>query len=168
MNNTRKGWWQRGFTFLKRTIIPMEVLRTLVRDITILTVFFTILQSEFDLLSREKEERQRIELFNALGSDSNLRLQPKTIEAFNNYLKPSEWINGDVYNTFKRQLPANSINIAINNASEGLQTQGAASEDPTQILVSTPTRGGRTRRQRSRRPRTQRKKQSKRRSYKYK
>jgi len=128
INTQRKTWWK--FNFFKRTIVPMEVLRTIVRDITILTVFFTILQSEFDLLSREKEENDRTRLFTAIATDSGIRFQPKTIEAFNNYFQSNTWINSGAFKVFKSQLPKNNLNIAINDSVEGIQRRGSEASNP--------------------------------------
>lgn len=146
INKQRKSWW--NFSFLKRTIVPMEVLRTLVRDITILTVFFTILQSEFDLLSREKEEQDRTALFKAIGTDSGIKFQPNTVQAFENYYKSNNWINSEVYKRFKSQLPKNNLNIAINDSTEGIKEHGTipdgASNPGTPTTPKTSTGGRRT------------------------
>jgi len=124
INAQRKTWWK--FSFFKRTIVPMEVLRTIVRDITILTVFFTILQSEFDLLSREKEEIDRTALFKAIASDSGIKFQPNTVQAFEQYYKSNNWMNSDAFRRFKTQLPVNNLNIAINDAKVGKDIHGPA------------------------------------------
>jgi hypothetical protein len=128
INTQRKTWWK--FNFFKRTIVPMEVLRTIVRDITILTVFFTILQSEFDLLSREKEEIDRTALFRAIASDSGIKFQPNTVQAFENYYKSNNWINSEVFKRFKDQLPKNNLNIAINDSQVGMITHGTDPSPP--------------------------------------
>jgi hypothetical protein len=138
IKNQRKAesssWFK--FSFLKRTIIPGEVLRTIVRDITILTVFFTILQSEFDLLSREKEEKDRVQLFSAIATDSGIKFQPNTVKAFEQYFKSNKWINSDVFKRFKSQLPANNLNIAINDASEGAASSGSNASNPFKPVTS--------------------------------
>jgi hypothetical protein len=130
-----KSWWG---NFFKRTIIPGEVLRTIVRDITILTVFFTILQSEFDLLSREKEEQDRTALFKAIGTDSGIKFQPNTVQAFENYYKSNNWINSDVFKRFKAQLPINNLNIAINDSIDGMKAHGIEPSPPPSNPASTP------------------------------
>lgn len=144
----RESWWNFGVGLFKRTIVPMEVLRTLVRDITILTVFFTILQSEFDLLSREKEEQDRTALFKAIGTDSGIKFQPNTVKAFENYYKSNNWINSEVYKRFKAQLPKNNLNIAINNSTEGMKNHGTIPDDVsnpgTPTTPKTSTGGRRT------------------------
>jgi hypothetical protein len=159
INKQRKSFW--NFSFFKRTVIPMEVLRTIVRDITILTVFFTILQSEFDLLSREKEEQDRTALFKAIGTDSGIKFQPNTVQAFENYYKSNNWINSEVYKRFKAQLPKNNLNIATNEATEGIKEHGTLPEDTSNPgTPTTPknTKGGR----RAGRRNTLKKRQSKR------
>jgi hypothetical protein len=131
----RKKWWT--ISFFKRTIVPMEVLRTIVRDITILTVFFTILQSEFDLLSREKEEKDRIALFDAIFSDSGIQFQPDTVKAFQNYSGSNQWMNGVAFKTFKAQLPKNNLNIAINDSEQGIKNHGTDPTLPSALSVNT-------------------------------
>jgi len=145
LNTQRKTWWK--FNFFKRTIAPMEVLRTIVRDITILTVFFTILQSEFDLLSREKEENDRTRLFTAIAKDSGIKFQPKTIEAFNNYFQSNNWIKSGAFKVFKSQLPKNNLNIAINDSVEGIQRHVSEDSNP-----GPPDLGGRRITRKSKKP----------------
>lgn len=127
VNQKKSSWGHWVYRIGTNAIIPVEVLRTIVRDITILTVFFTILQSEFDLLSREYDFNLKKNLFEGLRNDltgANL-LSEQTLSALNLYMK-DDWTTSPDYMTFKTQLPKTNLVAATAAAAVGATTQGTA------------------------------------------
>jgi len=128
VNQKKSSWGHWVYRIGTNAIIPLEVLRTIVRDITILTVFFTILQSEFDLLSREYEFNLKKNLFQGLRNDLtefNITLSEQTLSALNLYIK-DDWITSPEYTTFKTQLPKTNLANATAAAAVGATAQGTA------------------------------------------
>jgi len=155
VNQKKSSWGHWVYRIGTNAIIPVEVLRTIVRDITILTVFFTILQSEFDLLSREYDFNLKKNLFEGLRNDltgANL-LSEQTLSALNLYMK-DDWTTSPEYTVFKSQLPKTNLVAATAAAAVGATTQGTApNPNPeiaeTEVSVVNPLFGkGGTRRRR--------------------
>ena len=94
---------------IQRLVIPGELLRIIIRDVTILSIFFTILQSEFDLLVREYDAVQKKELLSVLSADASLSQPVK--DAFQKYLKTDSWLESDEYIRFKCNLPFNNLDV---------------------------------------------------------
>jgi len=94
---------------VQRLVIPAELLRIIIRDVTILSIFFTIMQSEFDLLVREYDAKQKKKLLDVIQSDSSLSGPVK--EAFGKYFKEDTWLDSDEYFRFKCNLPFNNLDL---------------------------------------------------------
>jgi hypothetical protein len=112
---------------VQRILIPGELLRIIIRDVTILSIFFTIMQSEFDLLVREYDAVQKKKLLDALLADSSLSAPVK--EAFGVFLKEDSWLDSDEYFRFKCNLPFNNLDLAHTSDKEligGLQLPAPA------------------------------------------
>jgi hypothetical protein len=101
---------------VQRVLIPAELLRIIIRDVTILSIFFTILQSEFDLLLKEYDAKQKKELLSVLSTDSSLSNSAKN--AFQKYFKEESWLDSDEYFRFKCNLPFNNLNLQHTSAQE--------------------------------------------------
>lgn len=102
---------------IQRLVIPGELLRIIIRDVTILSIFFTILQSEFDLMVKEYDAVQKKELLSVLSADSSLSQPVK--DAFQKFLKEDSWLQSDEYIRFKCNLPFNNLDI-VQTADEGI------------------------------------------------
>jgi hypothetical protein len=112
---------------VQRILIPGELLRIIIRDVTILSIFFTIMQSEFDLLVREYDAVQKKNLLSVLLADSSLSGTVK--EAFGAFLKEDSWLDSDEYFRFKCNLPFNNLDLAHTSDKEligGLQLPAPA------------------------------------------
>jgi hypothetical protein len=94
---------------VQRLVIPAELLRIIIRDVTILSIFFTIMQSEFDLLVREYDAKQKKKLLDVILADSSLSGSVK--DAFGQYFKEDTWLDSDEYFRFKCNLPFNNLDI---------------------------------------------------------
>jgi hypothetical protein len=94
---------------IQRLVIPGELLRIIIRDVTILSIFFTILQSEFDLMVREYDAIQKKNLLSVLSADSSLSQPVK--DAFQKFLNEDSWLQSDEYIKFKCNLPFNNLDI---------------------------------------------------------
>jgi hypothetical protein len=102
---------------IQRLVIPGELLRIIIRDVSILSIFFTILQSEFDLMVKEYDAVQKKELLSVLSADSSLSQPVK--DAFQKFLKEDSWLQSDEYIRFKCNLPFNNLDV-VQTADEGI------------------------------------------------
>lgn len=94
---------------IQRLVIPGELLRIIIRDVTILSIFFTILQSEFDLMVKEYDAVQKKELLSVLSADASLSQPVK--DAFQKFLAQDSWLQSDEYIRFKCNLPFNNLDV---------------------------------------------------------
>ena len=94
---------------VQRLVIPAELLRIIIRDVTILSIFFTIMQSEFDLLVREYDAKQKKKLLDVILADPSLSGPVK--DAFGTYFKEDAWLDSDEYCRFKCNLPFNNLDL---------------------------------------------------------
>jgi hypothetical protein len=102
---------------IQRLVIPGELLRIIIRDVTILSIFFSILQSEFDLMVREYDAVQKKDLLSVLSADSSLSQPVK--DAFQKFLSEDAWLQSDEYIRFKCNLPFNNLDI-VQTADEAI------------------------------------------------
>lgn len=105
---------------VQRLVIPAELLRIIIRDVTILSIFFTIMQSEFDLLLREYDAKQKKKLLDVLLADSSLSGPVK--DAFGKYFKEDTWLDSDEYFRFKCNLPFNNLDLLHDSDKELIGT----------------------------------------------
>jgi len=103
----RSRWSMFSFS-VQRFVIPAELLRIIIRDVTILSIFFTILQSELDLLLKEYDSVQKRGLLTAITSSS---LDDSLKGAFEKYLTGDSWLESDEYFRFKCNLPFNNLEL---------------------------------------------------------
>jgi len=140
VNQKKSSWGHWVYRIGTNAIIPLEVLRTIVRDITILTVFFTILQSEFDLLSREHDFNLKCSLFTGLSKDlqtANIILSEETQNALKSY-STEGWTESKEFKTFKGQLLKTNLVTVSNEAEIGEKNVGSIkSYSPEVVSVET-------------------------------
>jgi ElaB/YqjD/DUF883 family membrane-anchored ribosome-binding protein len=109
--------WRRIYSFTERMLEPKEVMRGITRDLFMLNVYFSILQSEFDLLSRERVELNKQILFEkivAVEHDTNMETKLNTIlSIIKSQNIKSKWIDGASLKRFKDQLPKSNLNILL-------------------------------------------------------
>lgn len=159
----QRGWrgWLR---FGKRVVIPGEMLRIIIRDVTILTVFFSILQSEFDLLMRAHGDPNRRDwvksnayraFFQDLPTAGTVVPKPSTLEEMNSAFKALE----DAEEATKQIIEesGNSAKTILDAVNRSALTIRTPSETPTSETVSLSNQNGGKRRRGTQRRRGSRK-----------
>lgn len=113
---------------LSRWFNASEILRGLSRDLLLLNVYFTILQSEFDLLSRAGTERKRQDMMRLVEEaerEPNLEVKlSKLVGSLKQNYTASHWISNESYTKFYNQLPKSNLSIFLieDNKKESIET----------------------------------------------
>ena len=134
--------------FIDRNTDTKEVIRSILRDLLLLNVNFSILQSEFDLLSRESAElNKQIILKQVEEAEKDPKIETK-LNTILSILKTqntvNKWVSGEIFNTFKEQIPKSNLSISLIEKSTGrnirelLSTTWPEKMNSSTVVVSNP------------------------------
>jgi len=139
MNDEKKNqWFNRVINWAHKVTDTKEILRGISRDLLLLNVYFSILQSEFDLLARARVEQDKIAYLNEIElaeKEPSLELKiNKLLSIAKLQTKVNSWPNGETYKTFVSQLPKSNISVLIIEKLTGQSVEEIVSSTTPQVI----------------------------------
>jgi hypothetical protein len=136
----KNEWYNNIIDKANRIIDAKEVTRGISRDLLILNVYFSILLSEFDILSREFAEKQKVEYLKQIELAQMETSLEKKVSALLLVSKlqntKSIWPSGETYKKFYNQLPKSNMTVFMIENSTGQTLQEIMTGKP-EIVPST-------------------------------
>jgi len=119
----KNSWYNRFFDVTDKLTRPSDLIRGISRDLLLLNVYFSILQSEFDLLSRHDMESKK-ELYSyeleKIGNEPSLEVRmAKLMDIVKRQNTPSTWPTSKTTNNFLVQLPKSNLSVFLVESSTG-------------------------------------------------
>jgi len=135
---TKNKWYNNIIDKANRIIDPKEVIRGISRDLLLLNVYFSILLSEFDILSREFAEKQKSEYLRQIELAQMETSLEKKVSALLLVSKlqnaKSIWPSGETYKKFYNQLPKSNMAVFMIEKSTGQSLQEIITGKPEVVL----------------------------------